>query len=345
MFKDFLIRPKPYDDESHDGFLHRVASENHCTFQDALHVIFSEPGSCKTGKEGGDEAFDPIAFEFGKKLFNKHVWKKDFPKLFDLLTQKFCVKCLKERHYVRAIWDFRQYTSCHLHGVALINRCDNCHGSIDTASVINKHCRKCQSLLMDVTIEKSGNTRFAHEVNEVFNSTDKSMQEKLTILNSRIEQLHPYLRLVSDGSIKSLNDIRKADLARFSELQDVALALMDEPQVGSERLAKQISEKFFNSHPSVVFNPYREVINDSTAFQFAGVMKASLTSGHFEDAQNFISIDMISRLWQVDIDELTQAIDTVLPEIRQGQKRIKLGDFANNADSILKLCREANRDD
>lgn len=145
MSEKFLVRPKPFFDESFLGYISRLAEYNsyltaylvinHITkkmqkSRYAWRMILDNPYESAseladlTGNDVSD--FLPKIQSVVNKnhyiFFNSSVWSYAINSYFP----QYCPMCLKEKHYYRAIWDLIVYTACPIHKCLLINKCMQC---------------------------------------------------------------------------------------------------------------------------------------------------------------------------------------------------------------------------
>lgn len=157
-----VIRVRPFRDESPSSVLLRSSSLNGYTspikqlnqlksshrvlLSPSLQTIVSNPKQFELACEilGVDltylESIKPVRehqyphadyFIGGILARRKHVSK----------STRYCPRCLNEKQYFRKIWDYELYTSCHEHGLAIIDHCDVCGEKI---SWNRRHISECQ---------------------------------------------------------------------------------------------------------------------------------------------------------------------------------------------------------
>jgi hypothetical protein len=50
---------------------------------------------------------------------------------FDRYKTKICPLCIKEKQYLKKVWDYSIFIMCHIHGCLLINTCPKCNRKIN----------------------------------------------------------------------------------------------------------------------------------------------------------------------------------------------------------------------
>jgi len=56
---------------------------------------------------------------------------------------RICPKCIEESLYIRQIWSFEAYSTCHIHNVPLIDRCSGCGSPIEIYRELKCACKVC----------------------------------------------------------------------------------------------------------------------------------------------------------------------------------------------------------
>jgi hypothetical protein len=119
-----LVRPFPHRDESHQGYLLRLAEANFLTLRDlaGLDIRFNLT-SLLRNQLLPDKALDPglhthvalitILAESGGRSWNQQY-------------ARFCPHCLEESAIWQAPWELMFHDACPRHGVWLIDQCSSC---------------------------------------------------------------------------------------------------------------------------------------------------------------------------------------------------------------------------
>lgn len=63
--------------------------------------------------------------------------------LLPLDSVRICPKCIDEALYIRQIWSFEAYSTCHIHNVPLIDRCSGCGSPIEIYRELTCMCKVC----------------------------------------------------------------------------------------------------------------------------------------------------------------------------------------------------------
>lgn len=100
-----------------------------------------------------------VNFSHGKSgLFRKGVVVPR-EQLLPFGSVRICPECIAESMYIRQLWHFQAYTTCHIHRVKLINQCQECGSPIDIYSELNNACKVCGSKFSKV-IDKNSESDF-----------------------------------------------------------------------------------------------------------------------------------------------------------------------------------------
>ncbi|MGM7447694.1 TniQ family protein [Idiomarina sp. ST20R2A10] len=338
MIDKLLVRPNPHNDESQESFLYRLAIQNHRTISDVSTLLSrSDSVSSRTRNRGdnGTSSFEKAA----RGLFNKREWNDRFKILFDLQFQKFCALCFAENPYVRTLWDFKKYVSCHKHGVALTNICDTCARPIRISSLFRRTCVDCNSQVISKINSVASQDPFSELIAKTMERKDISITEQLDVLLMETEQLKPYLRLVENGNMKAVMDLRKSNLYEYAALQSKAIHLMHDGQRSIQLLADQLDDRLSKLTTGNAISPYRFVINNPSGYKFSKVLKASLASNQMVRNDGELSLKLICTLWQIEEKALRKAFKEVLPGISLKKNQVPLSTFARYSKQIFTICK------
>ena len=135
-----LVSGRPFSDESVHGFVLRMAGQNRIA---GLKWVMDQLGRRSIAQLGeADER--KIAYIFGadppaiENLVVRSRWTDGShvhwirgqevtrPYLLRIARPQWCPRCLAEFGYARMAWSFQLVTACHIHGVALLERCPSC---------------------------------------------------------------------------------------------------------------------------------------------------------------------------------------------------------------------------
>lgn len=136
----FLVRPSAYKDESAVGFLLRIANRNgYPNISNLLRAIgyrgFGIPSTnsrvwCfeSLQMEGIDVPDEFMCMEVPRRHSNYgELLKEQLPlTCFRTDCSAVCPECLSEAAYIRSVWGYQVYTTCHRHGLVLISQCLAC---------------------------------------------------------------------------------------------------------------------------------------------------------------------------------------------------------------------------
>ncbi len=163
------VSGNPLPDESLHGFVLRMAGRNSMA---GLKWILDQLGRRSIAQLGeADER--RIAYIFGadaravedlvvpgRWIDGVHVhWVRGQevtrPYLLRAARPQWCPRCLAEFGYARIAWSFQLVTACHVHGVALLERCPNCSRPLRWQRRSLLACN-CGASLQDAVCEPAG---------------------------------------------------------------------------------------------------------------------------------------------------------------------------------------------
>ena len=342
-------------DESLNGYVFRLAMANRLTESDFANLIGYTAVQLKSpNQKARNEIVNGLisltGFSEISELFDKRCRSAVYKHLFEYKTQKFCSQCIRENAYIRALWDFKNYVTCHIHTTSLKNICEECGAMFTASCAIAQKCISCDSPLLVTSPQVGFPDSISQFIADVVSEVEVPLNEKLACIQYKIEVLEPFIRLQLGGGYKTANDIRKSDLQQFINIQAEAHRLMSDEERSVEllstQLAKQIAATTETGGLSPVVNRYRTVINDAVKHPFSNVLRRSIISNAGNASEHWLSLDLISKLWQVDEDRVLWALDQINPTIRQGKRRIKCTVFARYVGEVLSLIgaeRDSNQ--
>ena len=270
-----------------------------------------------------------------QELFDCRSVPSKFRKLFDYQVQKFCTTCLIDSYHIRANWDYKNYVACHIHNTPLELLCDNCQSLLSTESLMNRVCAKCAGA---ISLKKGlpiSTEPVSGLIANAMNDVEKNVTEKLIMIESKLHLIEPYFRLQFNGSIKAVRDIRKSNIQDFISIQSKAYQLQYEPSKSAELLADQFNDVSKSSTLSSIIHKYSSVVNEPNKHKFSNVLKSAVTHHKLNDSEQELTINFISKLWQIDESKLIQALDKINPQLRKGKQKVSCQAFANNLDKLL----------
>jgi len=161
----FVVRPRPYPDESHDGYLIRVAEAN--SYPTANYITGITERSVNSGRlcqkitSASKTRRDELARQLG--LPNGEI-NRLWPMLIAVpppeetiqmagiqLTRAdlrlgathICPECVKEDGYCRQLWEIRFYTVCHRHCRLMLTHCPACWKLLSVHRGKLLECNRC----------------------------------------------------------------------------------------------------------------------------------------------------------------------------------------------------------
>ena len=337
MSERLLSRIKPRANESFSGFTLRLAKSNYITPNDLL-LFTNEKLSFATSNSTERKSLTNLLVKLAgfneiEKLFDVRAVKQKYKTLFDFDVQKICLSCLKEEPYIKDIWDFRNYVVCHKHHDVLLSHCSNCSHKISTMSALNKKCEKCGHSFTFSNERESCKESLSTFIANKFDRSESSISH----IAREVRQIQPYLRLVNEGRYDEVVSLRKNDLVSFARLQAKAAELVVNRDRSVSMLARQLAPQVNTENWSRSLNGFRDVINDSEKHSFAPVLREALIERASDVGEASLSFELISKLWQINLEKLTNAITQVVPPaklIKTGRPQIKCSDFAKYQELI-----------
>lgn len=337
MSERLLSRIKPKINESFSGFTSRLAKSNYITPNDLLlftnEKLSFATSNVKERKSLANLLVKLTGFYEIESLFDVRIIQKKYKTLFDFDVQKICLCCLEEEQYIRDIWDFRNYVICHKHHNVLLSHCSSCSQKISTMSAIIQKCEKCSQSFRSSNEEGSCKESLSNSIAQIFDGSENSISEIAEVVG----QIQPFLRLANEGRYEEVVNLRKNDLVAYAKIQAKASELVVNKHKSISMLASQLAPHVKTEQWLRSINGYRKVINEPEQHDFASVLKETLVGRSDEVGGASLSYELISKLWKIDLDRLSQAIIEVVPPenlIKTGRHKIRCLDFAKYQQQI-----------
>lgn len=208
--KLFLVRPKPFADESLYGYVVRLAYVNGLPDKQFYSFIGKRVAPWRSYRiVDRNEIKRKLIYLTGhsviENLFDPHKFYKMYGKLFNYNELRFCPACLGEKSFYRSEWHSAFNLYCRKHSCYLVYKCSICSHYVDMLSVIACTCTYCGSSLI------SGDSLFKCNYvvdNNILNLIDQTTKDiNLSLHMQFVNVLEFYIYLVgchgySDWSIK-----------------------------------------------------------------------------------------------------------------------------------------------
>lgn len=162
MIREFIIRPKPFQDESLKSYLIRIADANKSkSVCHVYRIVGLNYGSWPTNLNMITKLDIPLEqisrfttisksdlisltfFDVFGKFLNTRTNEVNTIFRFGMKTKfdQVCPLCLKEKQYIRKRWSIGFYTCCHLHNCLMINKCPGCKKNIRASMTAIVKCK------------------------------------------------------------------------------------------------------------------------------------------------------------------------------------------------------------
>ena len=187
LVSNLLIHPIPYDGESAESFLARVAELNrHSSIERLInkeqsHFLAKSVPNCKLADLPRfkyvlqllniDLNHQSLAFaKAGPTSRSARKWSnlELHEDLLKYYPYSYCPQCIEEQPFFKKIWLLRPLYACPIHSIFLVDKCYQCGYSISLSSGVKK-CSHCHSLLQDAPKIKCSSIRVIRWFVEILN--------------------------------------------------------------------------------------------------------------------------------------------------------------------------------
>lgn len=345
--KKFLVRPFIKPDESFCGYVNRLAKDNYVNVNDMFHIN-GKTIRLQTSDQAERKAIKQRLFLLTghtriDQLFDIRSVSSSLRSLFDYRQQKVCISCLWENPYIRALWDFKNYNICHIHRTALVSHCVKCNKKLTISSALSRFCNECNLSLREHGHQNIGLDPISLELVEIIAREPSQISKQLEQFQQRLKNLRPYIRVANEGYYQGVDNLRMQNATEFSTLQTQSVKLAQDEDLSVEVLAKQLAVASKRKAWSSCLSDYREVFENPTKYQFSDVLKRVLTEQTTFFSEKELTLELLSKLWQIDEQQLLQVIEDICPAIlvRNKRLRIKCSDLAKYHLQIFERIKKA----
>lgn len=338
-----LVRPFAKTDESFNGYINRLALVNSASLNNFIyHIGLTSTqflsSSTKVRAKIAKEVSVLTGYGDITCLFDIRDWGNDFKHLFDYKTQKCCLACLADVQYIRAIWDFKYYTLCHIHKIPLVSKCSFCETRLTASAVLAGFCKVCSENLSINEYVSVFNDQISSYIATKFKFVDSSEQKTcIQDIAEFMRQLRPFFNLSVNGDLRKIELSRHMDIESFVTRSDDAYELKKNHHKSAEKLTDLIVERVSDKSLAQRFNNFRYVIKSPSKYEFSKVIKKTITDNLKEQTDHYITLSLIAQLWEIDLKRLKAATDKVAPSLVSAKKGIRCSDFARHSEKILTL--------
>lgn len=269
MEKKLPISFEPYKEESLDSYIIRLTEANHYSTPDWIKTMIDMMPGCRlqflSDKELQalsditDTAIDKLEYISLKRSLEKksaqpiEIYNNPVPLYFvNKKSARICPLCLKEKPFIRQIWDLYSYTACSKHGVYLIDKCPSCGKKISWSRSNICICL-CGADIRNAAVELADNIMVSSIIEEKLFPSEQKQDNNKSIIDSL--SLLSFLKILSifsgllkgqiDATGKFLNKHREPQIMNNLLVKAYSL-LEDWPLNFIKILDKQLSDPIHN---------------------------------------------------------------------------------------------------
>lgn len=193
-----LIRPVPFQEESLQQYILRLARSNGYTNKSAGELIKQVSGipihtyMITHREELKIKLVRITGHNEVQSLFDHKLWYKKYKKVFNYDRIKLCPLCLLENNHCHSYWHFRHALTCEKHKTLLIDTCWSCLRVLSEFSLTSMVCIFCG---VEVLPKINRKVTFDNRVDNYF-----SPYNDLDGLCNKIDALKPYFELYQEKS-------------------------------------------------------------------------------------------------------------------------------------------------
>jgi TniQ len=193
-----LLIPELQPTESLRAFMYRAAQDNKFPrmYAGSAHTL-KHAGRLLSQLEGQDYALcQELRLRLAPPLITNHMaqgfflGKESIPSsCIRIEARSVCPLCLTKDQWSRGEWEIKAYTTCHLHGVSLVDKCDQCHQKLSWSrtEISRCYCGRAFSSMSPAS-SKDWERKWATQVHLAF-SHSISDQSKRTGSGTNISKL------------------------------------------------------------------------------------------------------------------------------------------------------------
>ncbi|WP_160063695.1 TniQ family protein [Psychromonas sp. L1A2] len=196
----FLIRSKPYKEESLQQYLLRIAKVNGYTIKALNSFIIKKTGfSYRQINAKGRESLKQQLFTMTghievMELFDHRQWSKEFKLIFDSVRLKICPQCLGEYRHCFSEWHYLHNLVCMQHKVFLVEQCNKCQRVLTDDSLLLDACLGCGFKLHEMSNGDCALPYFYGNISLI--SAKELHQKKLAEILKFTSNLIPYYKML-----------------------------------------------------------------------------------------------------------------------------------------------------
>lgn len=257
LVSNLLIHPIPYDGESAESFLARVAELNrHSSIE---RLINKEQSHFLTQNAPNCRLADLPRFKYVLQLLNIDLnhqslaFTKSGPTsrsakkwsnielhedLLKYHTYSYCPQCIEEQPFFKKIWLLQPLYACPIHSIFLVDKCYQCGYSISLSSGVKK-CSHCHSLLQDAPKIKCSSIRVIRWFVEILNHDSNEFFKHFTAY---------WLAILSFSKLHNTISIEVA--------LEMTYEYFNAPNQSIDRLSTLVNQRIKLAHPRIQLLPF-----------------------------------------------------------------------------------------
>lgn len=322
-----ICRPYPEQGESLTSYVHRLTTAN--TLKESeiialLNIIVGQGKKHDTHPKdfqravveitGHKEALELVDMRQMPGSLLRHIRRESF---------SCCPTCMREAPYHRAVWLFREYTSCPKHGEVLIDTCAECESDLTFPAVLHMRCTHCGARLKPSTTPVSSLSAFPELLDQLFQKHfDAKMPwgKVFDHVEELFECIGPALLLAdpSEALFEEWRSRRSLSLERIREILSHAQFPFDQDlNPARERLRTYYQER--NEHEPFGYNDFfRRFRKWMTKDRKEWLVEAylwNLFSGSLASAyESEIGLEVLAGLVGIERKKLRAALKGICPD-------------------------------
>lgn len=257
LVSNLLIHPIPYDGESAESFLARVAELNrHSSIERLInkeqsHFLAKSAPNCKLADLPRfmyvlqllniDLKHQSIAFaKTGPTSRSARKWSnlELHEDLLKYYPYSYCPQCIEEQPFFKKIWLLRPLYACPIHSIFLVDKCYQCGSSISLSSGVTK-CSHCHTLLQDAPKIKCSSIRVIRWFVEILNHDSNEFFKHFTAY---------WLAILSFSKLDNSIDIEVA--------LEMTYEYFNAPTESIDRLSTLVNHRIKLAHPRIQLLPF-----------------------------------------------------------------------------------------
>lgn len=257
LVSNLLIHPIPYDGESAESFLARVAELNrHSSIERLInkeqrHFLAQSAPNCRLADLPRfkyvlqllniDPNHQSLAFaKAGPTSRSARKWSNIelHEDLLKYYSCSYCPQCLEEQPFFKKIWLLQPLYACPIHSIFLVDKCYQCGYSISLSSGVTK-CSHCHALLQDAPKIKCSSIQVIRWFVEILNYDSNEFFKHFTAY---------WLAILS---FSKLDNSMRIEVAL-----EMTYEYFNAPNQSVDRLSTLVNQRIKLAHPRIQLLPF-----------------------------------------------------------------------------------------